>query len=211
MAFLIGKADELILDRRAVARARTMDFARIHCRARDVFADDAVGFRICVYNMAWNLRTVLKIILGMVGREGQGMFFARLDFELVPVDCFPFDARRRAGFEARKFHAGGKKRRRKPFGGKKSVGPRLVGDVADEDRRFEIGSCGKDQGFALPFFVKARGKTFHFAVFYFKRDDFGLNEAQVRRFLQHFLHQTMIVFAVCLHAFALHGNALALI
>ena len=56
--------------------------------------------------MAWNLRKILKKVFFMVCREGKGMLFAGLDFQLVPIDALAFDARRRTGFEAYQFYPG---------------------------------------------------------------------------------------------------------
>lgn len=55
MSFLVWKLDDFVLDRRAVARAGGVNLSAVHGRTMDVLADDAVGFRRGVGDVAGDL------------------------------------------------------------------------------------------------------------------------------------------------------------
>ena len=63
MALLVGKADELRFDRRAVARTCSDDVAGIHSRARYIVKDYFVCIGVCVNYMAGNGRCAFKLAL----------------------------------------------------------------------------------------------------------------------------------------------------
>ena len=61
---LVGKLDDLVFDRRAVARADGLDLAAVHGRAVHVFANDAVSLRRGAGDVAGHLRVVMRDALG---------------------------------------------------------------------------------------------------------------------------------------------------
>ena len=98
MHLLVGKFDDLVFDRRAIARPDGLDLPAIHRRAVHVLADDAVGFGRGPRNVAGNLRVVMRHALGAEA-EGSGVGIARLHREARPVDGASVKARRRSGLQ----------------------------------------------------------------------------------------------------------------
>ncbi len=99
MHFLVGKLDDLVFDRRAVARADRLDLSAVHGRAVHVFADDAVRLRRGPGDVAGHLRVVVRDALGAEA-ERRRIDVARLRREARPVDAASIEARRSAGLEA---------------------------------------------------------------------------------------------------------------
>ena len=64
--FLVRELDDLVFDRRAVARADGLDLPGVHGRARDVFADEAQRFRRGVGDVAGDLA-----LRDLVGAEAE--------------------------------------------------------------------------------------------------------------------------------------------
>ena len=64
---LVGKLDDLVFDRGAVARAGGVDLSAVHGRAVDVLADDAMGFRRGVGDVAGDLRWVIRRVRKLKG------------------------------------------------------------------------------------------------------------------------------------------------
>ena len=73
--FLVGKFDDLVFDRGAIARADAVDLAAVHRRAMHVFADDAVRFLRGVGDVARHL--LLRDLAGAEA-ERRGIGVARL-------------------------------------------------------------------------------------------------------------------------------------
>ncbi len=96
---LVGELDDLVFDRRAVARTDGMDLPAVHGRAMNVFADDALSLRRSPGDVAGHLRIVMSDAAG-AETEGRGIGIAGLHFEAGPVDGAAVEARRSAGLEA---------------------------------------------------------------------------------------------------------------
>ena len=90
---LVRKLDDLVFDRRAVARADALDAARVHGRAMHVLANEAQRLRRGEGDVAADLR--LNDLLGAEA-EGRGIGVAGLLFEDLPIDGAAVEARRRA-------------------------------------------------------------------------------------------------------------------
>ena len=96
MARFVGEADDLVLDRRAIARPGAADLAGIDRRAMQVGADQIVAGGAGMGQMTGDLRR--RNPLGHIG-EGRRFIVARLDFEPGPVDGPAVQARRRSRLE----------------------------------------------------------------------------------------------------------------
>ena len=98
MGGLVGKAGDLVLHRRAIARADALDHAGKHRRAVEPPPDDVVGALVGVGNVAQHL-------CGMLFRPAQeGKYrprrVPRLRLQARVVDAAAIQARRRTGLEA---------------------------------------------------------------------------------------------------------------
>ena len=95
--FLIGKLDDLVLDRGAIASPDAVDLSAVHRRAVHVIADDAVSFRRGVSDVAWHL-----LLRNLAGAEAErsGIPVARLGGETRPIDGASVQTRGGSGFEA---------------------------------------------------------------------------------------------------------------
>src|SRR5262249_33389173 len=96
MSVALAEADDLVLDRGAIARPAALDLARIHRRAVDIGLDDR-GRRPCgSRDSAANLR-----VFDVLGkrRERLGRLAARWHLETRPVDRAPVEPRRRSGLQ----------------------------------------------------------------------------------------------------------------
>ena len=213
VTLLVGKADELILNGRAITRTRAVDLARVERRAGDVFANDAVGLGVGVDDVAGKMRKVRKHLLAVVGRIGKGSLLAGLLLKAGKINGGALYPRGGAGLEADETDARLPKRCRKPLGGQKVVRTCFVDDVARKDGALEIGSRGHHGAFAGPDLAKTgtQGANATAAVLSklgVQRHDLGLHETQIRRTLKRLLHQRLILLAVGLNALALHGRPL---
>src|SRR5688500_9158004 len=96
MALLLREADDLVLDRRTVARTGGADLAGVHRRAVKIRANEVVRERAGVRQPAEDLR-----VFEAIGqdRERTRALVARSNLELRVVDGRFVDTRRRAGLE----------------------------------------------------------------------------------------------------------------
>ena len=96
MALAFGEADDLVLDRRTVARPDTLDLAGIERRPADIGPDLRVGPGIRVGDVANSLRN-----LDPVGqkRERRRRIVAFLCFKRRPIDRPAVETRRRPGLQ----------------------------------------------------------------------------------------------------------------
>ena len=92
----LGEAHDLVLDRRAVARTDAFDLAGVHRRPMEVGADDLVGGRRGLGDVAGDLRRGDRA--RQIG-EGLGRLVAVLLLERAVVDRAAIEPRRRAGLE----------------------------------------------------------------------------------------------------------------
>ena len=95
---LVGKLDDLVFDGRAVARPDRLNLPAVHGRAVDVFADDAVGLRRGLGDVAGHLDRVRDALGTEAERRRIGV--AGLRLKPRPVDGAAVEARRRARLEA---------------------------------------------------------------------------------------------------------------
>src|SRR5512142_2131508 len=93
---LLGEPDDLVFDRRTVARARRFDLTRIHRRAMQIGADQVVRFGARVRQMAKYLREREPI---GDDREWTRRFIAGRLLDPREVDGCLCDARRRSGLQ----------------------------------------------------------------------------------------------------------------
>src|SRR3954468_10125030 len=96
---LVGKLDDLIFDRRAIARSDRLNLAAVHGRAMNVFADDAVSFGGGPGDVARHLGVVVRHLLS-TETEWRRISIARLNLKLGPVDAAAVEAGRSAGLQA---------------------------------------------------------------------------------------------------------------
>ena len=82
MARLVRKAHELRLDRGAVSRSLARDVTRVHSALCQVFLYNIVCFLVCVNYMAGELLDLLHRALVRIGREGDYLVLAELNFKL---------------------------------------------------------------------------------------------------------------------------------
>ena len=98
VAVLVGETVDLVLDRRAVARADTFDHAGEHRAALETAADDVVGALVGVGDPAWQLLRVHRAAAAVGEHRLRGI--ARLRFHHAEIDAAAIDARRGAGLQA---------------------------------------------------------------------------------------------------------------
>ena len=206
MPRLVRKADDLILDGRAVARADALDLAAVERRAVEVFADDLVGFARGIGQIAD------RLIAGRpvgVERERDDLLLALLHLETGKVDRTAVDARRGAGLEPLQAQAEPAQRLGQRLCRRKSVRAALAHIVADDDAPAEEGARGDNDRLGR----MARADRGHDradrAVFGLDRDDLVLHEPQVFLLLKRVLHIGAVFDAVGLGAQGVHRRAFA--
>src|SRR5215470_14780927 len=96
MPIALAEAHDLVLDRGAITRPFARNLARIHGRAVDDVADDAVSGGVRARNAALNLGVIDA--LRQHGERLPGLI-ARLHLDCGPVDGAAVEARRRSGLE----------------------------------------------------------------------------------------------------------------
>src|SRR5690606_15350105 len=97
MRGLVGKTHHLVLDRRAIARADTLDLAAVHRRAVQRASDDLVGAFAGVGDPARPLFGML--IAAAEETEDRARVVAGLYLQPREIDGAAVDARRRAGLQ----------------------------------------------------------------------------------------------------------------
>ena len=104
VAVLVGKAPDLVLDARTVARTNAFNLAREHRAAIKTTADNVVRLAIGVRNPARHLLWMLLNVAHeaehrRISSHASRHTVARLFNTLGKVDRAPIQARRRSGFE----------------------------------------------------------------------------------------------------------------
>jgi len=94
---LVGKAMDLVFDRRAVTRANAFDDPGVHRRAIQVLADDVVGALVGMGNPAVDLLRMHCCIAHE--RHDRNRRITWLWRHLAEIDTATVDARRGAGFQ----------------------------------------------------------------------------------------------------------------
>ena len=97
MALLIRKADNFILNARAIAWPHSLNFAAVKWGAVQVIQNDLLGIRVGIGNVA--KRAVLNRLRCSKG-EGHRMLIARLRLQFCKIDAPPVYPGGRAGFKA---------------------------------------------------------------------------------------------------------------
>ena len=147
MALALAELDDLVLDRRAVARSDAFDAAAVHRRAFQVVADHLVRSGVRVGDPAGNLRQ--RRLGGLVGERARRVV-AGLDLQRVIVDGAAIDSRRGARLEPADLEA----ELHQPLGGPFRRGlagaAGAVGVVADVDLAAQEGAgCQDDAATAV--------------------------------------------------------------
>ena len=96
---LIGKFDDLVLDRRTISRANRLNLATVHRRAMHVLANDAVRFGRGPGYIARHLLIVMRYALG-AKTERRGIGIARLNLKLRPINRAAIEPRRGPSLQA---------------------------------------------------------------------------------------------------------------
>src|SRR6185437_16350857 len=97
MLQFLGEADDLIFNRRAIARTGRLNLPGIHGRAMHILANDGECFRSGKGNMATDLRA--RNGFGSKA-ERSGLGVTGLLVKLRPIDGATVDTRRCSGLEA---------------------------------------------------------------------------------------------------------------
>src|SRR5690242_21763936 len=91
---LVRKLDDLVFNRRAVARTDGLNLPRVHRRAMNVLANDAVCFFGRERDVAWHL--LLRDLLGAEAKRS-GIIIAWLHGKARPIDGAAVEAGRSTG------------------------------------------------------------------------------------------------------------------
>ncbi len=97
MAGLVGELDDLVLDRRAIARPAARQVTAVNSRFVKPLGDNGVGALIGIGDATGDLRPVNR--LGQVGKR-LDRIVAKLLFQAVPVNGLAVKARRCARLQA---------------------------------------------------------------------------------------------------------------
>ena len=183
VALLILKAHDLILDRRAVARANALDVAAVQRRAVQIFQNDPVGLGVGVGNVAVDL-----VVHRLTRQKAERLqFFIRvtgLALQLGKVDTAAMHTGRGAGFKTTQRKAVFDQTFRQGCGGMGAVGAAVVVGLAYKNTPTQCGAGGDDDGLAAVIAVQPRDNTADFAVPDIHGDDFGLVDVQIRGLFQ---------------------------
>ena len=143
MAVALAEADDLVLDRGAIARAAALDLPGIHRRTMHVGPDDGVGGLGGAGDAALDLR-----ILDAFGqrRERLRRLVAGLHLQARPVDGAAVEARRGAGLQPSERKADALQGPRQADGGRLAdpAGRGLL--LADMDQAAQERAGGQDHG-----------------------------------------------------------------
>ncbi len=143
VAVPLPETDDLVLDRRAIARAPAIDLAGIHRRTMDIRPDDGVGGLGGPGDAALDLRVLDP---GGQGRERLRRLIARLHIQRGPVDGPAIETGRRAGLQAAEGKADPLQRLGKPHRRRlpDPAGRDLL--LADMDQAAQEGAGGRNHG-----------------------------------------------------------------
>ncbi len=145
MPLLFREANDLVLDRRAVARTGAVYVARIHRAARQVRADYVVRALVRVDDVTRRAFHAAQRILPRPPRKRQRLVVAGLQLQRVEVDRPAVDSDRRARLKPSERHAEPLKARRQPLRRQRVVRPGFVVDGSYVDSPREIRSRAYDR------------------------------------------------------------------
>ena len=143
VAVALLEAHHLVLDRGAIARADTLDGARVHRRAGEISLDDGVGRCGRMGDVAGQLRRGDPF--GEEG-EGPGRVIAVLDLEPIPANGAAVEAGRGAGLEPAHAQAQSVEPRRQAKGRGLVDAPGRDLALADMDEAAQEGAGGENHG-----------------------------------------------------------------
>ena len=208
VALLLFKADDLVLNGRAVPRADALNVAAVERRAVQIVENDLMGRGIRVGDVAVDL-----VVHRHAGHKAErlqlGVGVAGLAFELREVDAAAVDAGGRAGLEAAQREAVLHKAPGQRGGGVGAVGAAVIVGIPHKDAPAQVGAGGNDDGLAGVVAVQVREHAADLAVLHVHADDLALVDVEVGGLLQRVLHPDVVALAVCLHAQTVYGGAFA--
>ena len=175
MRVLVGKAHDLVFDRRTVSRPDAADGAAVKGRASQVILDDPVRLTIRMGDRAADLlRLRTRAQIG----EHHRLVIARLLFQNIPGNGRSLDPRWRTGFQP----AQGKPETLQTFAQlvRRPVAPStcLPADIADVNRPAQKGSGGQDDRPAPDLLPVGQPDTLHLSRISQQRLDFAHDEIE---------------------------------
>ena len=208
MAVLVGEAQDLCLDGRAVARADALDDAVGHRRAVHVVAQDLVRRLIRIGQPARHLLARLFIAHE---REVARLLIARLDLHLIVVERARIDAGRRARLEAHEADARRLERIRELHRRALPVRAAAVSVLADDDAALEIRARRHDDGRREVDLPRLDEDAAHSLLVLGEQQvrDEDLLDIEVLCLLARLLHRELVELLVRLRAQRMDGRALA--
>ena len=162
MAFFVGKADDFVLDRGAVARSRSFDHARKQGGTMQVGTDDLVRLFVGVSEIAGQL--FLRHAVRKIGK-GINIVLPLLDLAFGIIDGASVHARGGTRFESPHRKTQPHKIGSEFVGGRESVGPRTLAELSRDHGAFEVHARGEDDGTGAYDLAEGGLYTAHFPVF----------------------------------------------
>ena len=99
--FMLGEADDFILERGTVAGADSLDEPVVHRRLVEIVAHDPGGLLVGVRQIAWQIFMLGARADGFIGKIGEPFLdrVRSLKFHIGEINGICKNARRRSGFE----------------------------------------------------------------------------------------------------------------
>ena len=214
VALLIREADDLVLDRGAIARPRAVDLPGIERREVQILVNDPVRLGVRVGDVAGDLLDFVERVHVRLMGERHDQIVARLDLQRVKINGSAVDARRRTRFEPLQRNPGIAERLGEVIGGQGIV--RSCGSLHGTDVGMprEIRAAGDDDRVGEKITARRGGNAADNAPAVGERlgEDRGylrLDKADFLLRLDRPFHVRMIEHPICLHAFGLDGGAFA--
>ena len=206
VAFLVGEADDLVLDGWAIARTDALDRAVEQRRAVEVGEDDV----LCLLG---GIGEVARARVGdeAVCHEGEGIefFVSVLDGHFFKIHRLAVDTRRSARLEAACREPQREQRRCQRGRAAKAVGTHALAEAADDDLGVEI-DARRDDDSAAAERLSLRGlDAADRSVFGQDLGDFALQDVEPRLSFEHRLHITVVFGFVRLPSQRADGGAFA--
>lgn len=207
VAVLVGEAMDLVLDRRAVARANTFDHPGVHRRAVEVGGDDLVSTRVGMGDPATDLLG-LMLTLAEEGHQRRGCI-TRLLGHHREIHGTTVDAWRRAGLQATDAQWQLTQAMRQSDGG------RITGTAAgvvlqtNVDKSAEESACGQNHGIRVEPEAHLGDHALDLSVFHNQVISSLLKNPQVGLVFQNFAYRSLVQHAVGLRTCGANGWALA--
>ena len=205
MTLLVRKADDLILDARAITGADPVDLAAIQRRTVEVVEDDPFRLRRRPGDGAVH---PVSQFPGCFKGEGHHRLLARLALQAGKIDAGPQNPGGGAGFEPAQGNPQPLQGIGQPHGGKQAVRSAVVRDISHEHPALQKRSRGKDDRFGGELLLQPGGQPP--AVRQpLERDDLSLVQIEPRLPFKGVFHISRIGTAVDLGAQGMHCRTLA--